>query len=195
MRSVYRAVPGAEIDRDFPGGMGIKAKGAYFRQADLRLCGAGGADKGDCRQRGDRGGTGGIVYRYLRSLQRAASEGVSSGDKDLGGSRLLRGCHAGETRGGPGDDEVLPGSFDRDREIRRRRLKSLVRQFHSLYNEVNRGKETTDIMTNEECKAKAQALLADMSVDEKVAQIGGIMYIEGMYDRILPLLEKKGKTK
>ena len=44
-------------------------------------------------------------------------------------------------------------------------------------------------MTNEECKAKAQALLADMSVDEKVAQIGGIMYIEGMYDRILPLLE------
>ena len=37
----------------------------------------------------------------------AASEGLSSGDEDLGGSRLLRGRHAGETRGGPGDDEIL----------------------------------------------------------------------------------------
>lgn len=44
-------------------------------------------------------------------------------------------------------------------------------------------------MTNEECKAKAQALLNDMSVDEKVAQIGGIMYIQGMYDRMLPFLQ------
>ena len=43
-------------------------------------------------------------------------------------------------------------------------------------------------MTNEECKAKAQALLDDMSVDEKVAQIGGIMYIEGMYERMVPFL-------
>jgi len=43
-------------------------------------------------------------------------------------------------------------------------------------------------MTNEECKAKAQALLQDMSVDEKVAQIGGIMYIEGLYDRMVPFL-------
>ncbi len=44
-------------------------------------------------------------------------------------------------------------------------------------------------MTNEECKKKAQALLRDMSVDEKVAQIGGIMYIEGMYERMLPFME------
>lgn len=43
-------------------------------------------------------------------------------------------------------------------------------------------------MTNEECRLKAQALLDDMSVEEKVAQIGGIMYIEGMYDRMLPFL-------
>lgn len=43
-------------------------------------------------------------------------------------------------------------------------------------------------MTNEECKAKAQALLADMSVDEKVAQIAGILYIEGLYDKMLPFL-------
>ncbi len=44
-------------------------------------------------------------------------------------------------------------------------------------------------MTNEECKSRAQALLADMSVEEKVAQIAGIMYIEGMYDRMLPFLQ------
>lgn len=44
-------------------------------------------------------------------------------------------------------------------------------------------------MTNEECKAKAQALLADMSVDEKVAQIAGIYYIEEKYDRMLPFLQ------
>lgn len=44
-------------------------------------------------------------------------------------------------------------------------------------------------MTNEECKVKAQALLKDLSVDEKVAQIGGIMYIQGMYDRMLPFLQ------
>lgn len=44
-------------------------------------------------------------------------------------------------------------------------------------------------MTNEECRAKAQALLDDMSVDEKVAQIAGIMYIEGLYDRMLPFLQ------
>lgn len=43
-------------------------------------------------------------------------------------------------------------------------------------------------MTNEKCKEKAQALLEDMSVDEKVAQIGGIMYIEGMYERMAPFL-------
>ena len=44
-------------------------------------------------------------------------------------------------------------------------------------------------MTNEECKAKALELLADMSVDEKVAQIGGIMYMEGMYERMRPFLQ------
>lgn len=44
-------------------------------------------------------------------------------------------------------------------------------------------------MTNKECKEKAQALLDDMSVDEKVAQIAGIMYIEGMYDRMLPFMK------
>jgi len=44
-------------------------------------------------------------------------------------------------------------------------------------------------MTNEECKAKAQALMADMSVDEKVAQIAGILYMEELYDRMLPFLE------
>ncbi|MGN0998458.1 MAG: glycoside hydrolase family 3 N-terminal domain-containing protein [Faecousia sp.] len=44
-------------------------------------------------------------------------------------------------------------------------------------------------MTNEECKAKAQALLNDMSVDEKVAQIGGIMYIQGLYERMAPFLK------
>lgn len=44
-------------------------------------------------------------------------------------------------------------------------------------------------MTNEECRAKALELMADMSVDEKVAQIGGIMYIEGMYDRMLPFMQ------
>ena len=54
------------------------------------------------------GEIGGTVHRYLCGLQRAASEGLSSGDEDLGGSRLLRGRHAGKTRGGPGDDEVLP---------------------------------------------------------------------------------------
>lgn len=43
-------------------------------------------------------------------------------------------------------------------------------------------------MTNEEAKAKAKALLADMSVDEKVAQIGGILYMNGMWDRIKPML-------
>lgn len=44
-------------------------------------------------------------------------------------------------------------------------------------------------MTNEECKAKALALLGEMSVDEKVAQIGGIMYIEGLYERMLPYMQ------
>ncbi len=44
-------------------------------------------------------------------------------------------------------------------------------------------------MTNEECRKKAQALLCDMSVDEKVAQIAGIMYMEGLYDRMLPFLK------
>ena len=43
-------------------------------------------------------------------------------------------------------------------------------------------------MTNEECKAKARVLLSDMSVDEKVAQIAGIMYIDGMYERMRPFL-------
>lgn len=44
-------------------------------------------------------------------------------------------------------------------------------------------------MTNKECKEKAKALLSDMSVDEKVAQIGGIMYIEGLYERMLPYMQ------
>ncbi len=36
---------------------------------------------------------------------------------------------------------------------------------------------------------RAADLLSRMNVDEKVAQIAGIMYIEGMYDRMLPFLE------
>lgn len=44
-------------------------------------------------------------------------------------------------------------------------------------------------MTNEECKEKAKALLECMSVDEKVAQIGGIMYIEGLYEKMLPFMQ------
>lgn len=43
-------------------------------------------------------------------------------------------------------------------------------------------------MTEEQCRAQAQTLLDDMSVDEKVAQIGGIMYIEGMYEKMLPFM-------
>lgn len=44
-------------------------------------------------------------------------------------------------------------------------------------------------MTNEQCREKAQALLNDMSVEEKVAQIGGVLYDAKMHDRILSMLD------
>ena len=44
-------------------------------------------------------------------------------------------------------------------------------------------------MTNEECVRKAQTLLDDLSVEEKVAQIGGVMYTREMHDRVLSMLD------
>ncbi len=44
-------------------------------------------------------------------------------------------------------------------------------------------------MTEEECGRRAKELLDDLSVDEKVAQIAGVMYIEGMYEKMLPFLK------
>ena len=42
-------------------------------------------------------------------------------------------------------------------------------------------------MTYEESLEKAKELTADLSLEEKVAQIGGVMYIRGMGDRMAPL--------
>ena len=44
-------------------------------------------------------------------------------------------------------------------------------------------------MTNEQCREKAQALLNDMSVEEKVAQIGGVLYDARKHDRFLSMLD------
>jgi len=43
-------------------------------------------------------------------------------------------------------------------------------------------------MTNEECKRKAEELLAELSIEEKVAQISGVMYLDGMYEKIKPMI-------
>lgn len=44
-------------------------------------------------------------------------------------------------------------------------------------------------MTNKECREKAEELLKELSIDEKMAQVAGILYMEDRYEKMLPYLD------